>query len=170
VLDAVKVEKAHFWGYSMGGWIGFGMARHAPHRVHALVIGGQHPFASDQAGPRQLVREGKIGGGDAFVSAFVKMAGPISDAYAARLRAADLEAYLAAQQGRGSLEDMLDAMAMPCCVYAGDADPVFSQARSASERIRNSRFFSLPGLTHMQAFVESGKVMPQVVEFLDTGG
>ena len=65
---------------------------------------------------------------------------------------------------------MLEAMAMPCCVYAGDADPVFSQARSASERIPNSRFFSLPGLTHMQAFVESGKVVPQVVEFFDAGG
>ena len=67
------------------------------------------------------------------------------------------------------MEDMLGTMAMPCCVYAGDADPVFSQARSASEQIPNSRFFSLPGLTHMQAFVESRKVVPEVVAFLDAG-
>jgi len=26
VLDALRIEKAHYWGYSMGGWIGFGMA------------------------------------------------------------------------------------------------------------------------------------------------
>src|SRR6185312_14162912 len=45
VLDAERIEKAHFWGYSMGGWIGFGMAKYAPHRVNALIIGGQHPFA-----------------------------------------------------------------------------------------------------------------------------
>jgi pimeloyl-ACP methyl ester carboxylesterase len=53
VLDALSIEKAHFWGYSMGGYIGFGMARYAPRRVNALVIGGQHPFARDQAGLRQ---------------------------------------------------------------------------------------------------------------------
>jgi len=58
-------------------------------------------------------------------------------------------------------------MAMPCCVYAGEADPVFSQARLSSERIPSSRFLSLPGLTHMQAFVESGQVVPLVVEFLN---
>ena len=27
VLDALSVETAHFWGYSMGGYIGFGMAK-----------------------------------------------------------------------------------------------------------------------------------------------
>ena len=48
VLDAERIEKAHFWGYSMGGWVGFGMAKYAPHRVNALIIGGQHPFARDQ--------------------------------------------------------------------------------------------------------------------------
>lgn len=56
------------------------------------------------------------------------------------------------------MEDMLAMMAMPCCIYAGEADPVFSQARLTSEQIPNSRFFSLPGLTHMQAFYESRKV------------
>jgi hypothetical protein len=54
--------------------------------------------------------------------------------------------------------------------YAGEADPAFSQARSACERIPNARSFSLPGLTHMQAFYESGKVVPPVLEFLDAAG
>jgi pimeloyl-ACP methyl ester carboxylesterase len=62
VLDAVAIEMAHFRGYSMGGWIGFGMAKFAPRRVNALVIGGQHPFAHDQSGFRELVREGITGG------------------------------------------------------------------------------------------------------------
>jgi pimeloyl-ACP methyl ester carboxylesterase len=170
VIDAVGVERAHFWGYSMGGYIGFGMAKHAPQRINALVIGGQHPFARNQEGLREMMREGISGGGDAFIVAFEKMEGPISDAYAARLRRADFEVYVAMARDRAGMEDMLGTMAMPCCIYAGDADPVFSQARLASERIANSRFFSLPGLTHMQAFYESRKVVPQVVEFLDAGG
>jgi pimeloyl-ACP methyl ester carboxylesterase len=159
VLDAVGVEKAHFWGYSMGGWIGFGMARHAPHRVDALVIGGQHPFARDQAGLRQWVRTGMTEGGDAFVGGFEKTFGPMSQGYATRLRTADLGAYLAAAQDRDGMEDVLGGMMMPCCVYAGEADPLFAQVKSARERIPNVRFFSLPGFSHLQAFVESSRVL-----------
>ena len=166
VLDTLRIERAHFWGYSMGGYIGFGMAKFAPRRVNALVIGGAHPFARDQSGFRQWLREGVARGPDALVAGFENMAGPIPDTYAARLRSADLEAYLAAARDRAGMEDVLETMTMPCCVYAGEADPLFAQARSASAQISNAHFFSLPGLTHLQAFVESGSVLPQVMEFL----
>jgi hypothetical protein len=94
------------------------------------------------------------------------MVGPISGSYAARLRAADLETYLAAAHDRVGMEDVLEAMTMPCCVYAREADPLFAQTKSASERIPNARFFSLPGLAHLQAVVESSGVLPPVMEFL----
>jgi pimeloyl-ACP methyl ester carboxylesterase len=151
----------------MGGFIGFGMAKYAPQRINALVIGGQHPFARNQEGLRQMMRRGLSEGGDAFVAALEEADGPISGAHAARLRTADFEAYFAMVLDRDSMEDILDTMAMPCCIYAGEADPAFSLARSASERIPNSHFFLLPGLTHMQTFYESGTVVPQVVEFLE---
>ena len=31
VLDDLGIAKTHYFGYSMGGWIGFGMAQFAPH-------------------------------------------------------------------------------------------------------------------------------------------
>ncbi len=165
VLDAAGVAKADFWGYSMGGWVGFGMAKYAPQRVDRLVIGGQHPFARDQSGFRQWLRLGIAEGRDALVAAFEKMAGPISDSYASRLRAADLETWLASVEDRESIEGVLETMAMPCCIYAGEADPQFAQANSASERIPGASFFSLPGLSHIQAFTASDRVLKQVMEF-----
>jgi pimeloyl-ACP methyl ester carboxylesterase len=166
VLDAVGVEKAHYWGYSMGGAIGFGMAEHAPSRVDALVIGASHPFTHDATMQRQLVRAGIAGGCDAFVAAYEKIAGPASGADATELRAGDYQAWLAASLDRDGMEDMLSSMAMRCCIYAGDADPAFARAKLASQRIANARFFSLPGLSHTQAFVESSSVLPPVIEFL----
>ena len=56
VVDAMGVAKAHFWGYSMGGWIGFGMAKYAPDRVDRLVIGGSHPYARDQSSVREFLQ------------------------------------------------------------------------------------------------------------------
>ena len=166
VLDTLKIEKAHFWGYSMGGWIGFGMAKHAPNRLDKLVIGGQHPFARDQSGFRQWLRHGIAEGPDALVTAFESMAGPIPEAYADCLRTADLQAWLAAVEDRVSNEDVLGTMTMPCCLYAGDADPIFAQAKQASERIPNAVFFALPGLSHLEGFRESRRVLPPIMEFL----
>ena len=33
VLDALNIDQAHCWGYSMGGYIGYGMADTAPGRL-----------------------------------------------------------------------------------------------------------------------------------------
>src|SRR5215471_584828 len=44
VLDDLGRATANFWGYSMGGRIGFGLAKYAPERIAAFVIGGQHPY------------------------------------------------------------------------------------------------------------------------------
>jgi len=166
VLDAIGIKRAHYWGYSMGGWVGFGMAQFAPERVDRLVIGGQHPFARSMENLRQMVRAGIDGGADAFVAAFHKTFGPTEGAFAKRLRAADLHAYLALSQDRPALDELLPQMSMPCCLYAGDADGVFGQARSASERIPGAVFFSLPGLDHCEAFRRAELVLPRVVPFL----
>jgi pimeloyl-ACP methyl ester carboxylesterase len=169
VLDATGIEKAHFWGYSMGGWVGFGMAQFAPERVDRLVIGGQHPFARSMEHLRQMVRAGIEGGADAFVAAFHKTFGPAEGAFAERLRAADLRAYLALSRDRTALDELLPRMSMPCCLYVGDADDVCGQARSASERIPGAMFFSLPGLDHCEAFSRAELVLPRVMPFLVGG-
>src|SRR5215470_5840575 len=70
VLDALRIEKAHYWGYSMGGWIGFGMAKFACDRLDRLVIGGQHPFSGNMEHLRGMVRAGIDGGTEAFLAAF----------------------------------------------------------------------------------------------------
>jgi hypothetical protein len=94
------------------------------------------------------------------------MAGPTPQAYADRLRRADLQAWLAAVEDRVSIEDVLGTMTMPCCLYAGDADPIFAQAKQASERVPNAIFFALPGLTHLEGFLESHRVLPPILKFL----
>ncbi|WP_339933470.1 alpha/beta fold hydrolase [uncultured Brevundimonas sp.] len=40
VLDAIDSERAHIIGYSMGGWAAVGMAKHYPHRLSSLAVGG----------------------------------------------------------------------------------------------------------------------------------
>jgi pimeloyl-ACP methyl ester carboxylesterase len=76
VLDGLAIETAFFWGYSMGGWIGFGTPKYARQRIRALVIGGQHPYARNMEPLRQIARRGLAQGSEAFVAAMEEMFGP----------------------------------------------------------------------------------------------
>jgi pimeloyl-ACP methyl ester carboxylesterase len=166
VLDALDIAKALFWGYSMGGWIGFGIAKYARERVRALVIGGQHPYARSVEPLRQMVRRGITQGSGAFVAGMEEMFGPESPERRGRLLSADLEALLALAQDRPSLEDIVPTMVMPCCLYAGEVDPIYSEVKACSKHISGATFFSLPGLSHCEAYARSELVLPRVTGFL----
>ena len=165
VLDALDIAKALFWGYSMGGWIGFGIAKYAKERVHALVIGGQHPYARRMGSLRRMVQRGIAQGSGAFVTGMEEMFGPESAERKERLLLADLEAYLALAQDRPGLEDILPTMLMPCCLYAGETDPIYLEVKACSQRIPRVTFFSLPGLSHCDAYARSELVLPRVTGF-----
>jgi pimeloyl-ACP methyl ester carboxylesterase len=170
VLDSLGIETAHFWGYSMGGYIGFGLAKHAPRRLRTFVAGGAHPYARDQSGHRQLLREGLVGGGDAFVTAFVKAMGPISDDFATSLRSADFRAWLAAAGDRVGVEDGLGNVRGRCCIYCGDLDPLFEQAKLAAGRIPKAEFVEFRGYSHLQAFTQSSDILSRVLPVLNASG
>src|SRR5512135_846948 len=44
VVDDLGLEKVHYLGYSMGGEIGFGLAKYYAHRLLSLLVGGASPF------------------------------------------------------------------------------------------------------------------------------
>ena len=57
VLDDLGVPSASFLGYSMGGWIGFGLAKHFPQRIDAFIIGGAHAYAENTQAIRDRMPE-----------------------------------------------------------------------------------------------------------------
>jgi len=93
--------------------------------------------------------------------------GPISDDYATSLRSADLRAWLAAAGDRVGVEDALGNITGRCCIYCGDLDPLFEQAKLASQQIPKAEFVTLHGYSHLQAFTQSSSVLLQVLSVLD---
>ena len=47
VLDELGIDKTHYFGYSLGGRLGWGLAKYTPERLHSLIIGGNSPAAYD---------------------------------------------------------------------------------------------------------------------------
>jgi len=165
VLDDLGIAKAHYFGYSMGGWIGFGVARYAPERCRSLIIGGADPYARSAEVWREFVRVGVEKGPEAFVAMWEEEYGALPPALRERMLAYDYEALVAVAQDHESLEAVLPTMTMPCLLYVGELDepePVEECAR----QIAGATFFTLPGLDHGGAITRSDAVLPHVRRFL----
>lgn len=164
VLDDLDIDKAHYFGYSMGGWIGFGIARYAPERFYSLVIGASHPYERSMETNRKSFRLGAEAYLENSMANWPEMAA--SDWYRVRKGANDLKALLALTKDRSDLSDVIPTMTMPCFVYVGEADDLFQQVRECAGQLPNAIFVSLPGLDHGQGFRYSHEAMPHVKEFL----
>ena len=120
VLDELGIPKAHFFGYSMGGVIGFAMANFAPERLLSLIIGAAHPFADNLDSFRNV--DGKDP--DIFVKALEAFLGEkIAPEIVPLVLTNDLEALAAAAQPRPNMEDMLPTLNIPSLLFSGTEDP-----------------------------------------------
>ena len=166
VLDEVGVEDAAFWGYSDGARIGLGVAKHAPGRLRALVMGGHHPF--EYRVPPHLRMNGHDPEDcvDKLLVAIQADPSRLTPLGRQILLKNDFVALAAAQQDEPSLEDLLPEIRMPCLVYGGERDVDFEAIQRGACAIPDVTFFSLSDLDHAFAFSTSDRVLPHVTAFL----
>ena len=165
VLDALAVSKAHFFGYSMGGRIGFGIAEHAPDRVYSLILGGNHPYQPPPASEDPWIP--MLQQGAHIIPSIWGVL--LSSTLEARLVQNDVEALVAIRQNRGSRqgsEEILPKMSMPCLLYAGEGDPYCPRVKECSTQIPNATFVSVPDLGHADTLFQSDLILPELNKFL----
>ena len=171
VLDDLGIDTAHFWGYSMGGWVGFGVAKYAPERFCSLIIGGTDANEQDPDAPDPYLAFFKAGMENvlrAAESAFGRWWTPELEA---KIAAMDLEARIAYRSLKHcGLEDNLPEMTIPCLLYVSEGDSRYADVKRCSEIIPSATFVSFPGPGHVQTFCRSDLALPHVREFLATVG
>ncbi len=169
VLDELNIDRTHYWGYSMGGLIGFALGQFAPERFTTIIPAGASPYPmpAGMADPMMPMLKQGVAGIRAVYGDYV------TPGFEARLQDSDMEALIALRRRRfrtAGFTGSLPKMIMPCLLYAGDADPVFDAVKSAVPSMPNASFFSLPGYGHIQAMMEAHAVLPRVMEFLRAAG
>ena len=172
VLDAEEIDRAHFWGYSMGGHVGYALGRLAPDHVASLVLGEATPFGGYPRlaeGDAMLdgLRQGMTGLAAQWEAEFPNCW--LSPGERERTLASDAEALAAARLAHlmepDLAEDAVAAIHTPALLYAGtldEPDPVERAARL----MPNAAFVALEGLDHAQTFERGDQVLPRVREFL----
>jgi pimeloyl-ACP methyl ester carboxylesterase len=173
VLDAEGIERAHFWGYSLGGWIGFALGVYAPDRVASLIIGGAHPFTGN---PRPIDGDYFLDGFRDGMAPFVAACEADDPAYFVstgereRWLAADVDALRAVRLTNLTEPDLernaVAAIRVPTLIYAGTLDNPEPKAEAA-RLLPNASFVALDGLDHAQAMNRADLVLPHVLAFLE---
>lgn len=169
VLDAVGVATAHYWGYSMGGRMGFATAQYAPHRLRSVVIGGDGATTPDKEGYLQWAERLRTGGPEGLVAGWERAFDRLPASLRCRLLASDVEA-LAANRIHGStapnLQEGLSRIALPTFVYCGERDELYTAAQAAAARVPRATFLTLSDMTHFQGLTNSDAILPHVRTFL----
>ncbi|MCA9900935.1 MAG: alpha/beta hydrolase [Ardenticatenaceae bacterium] len=168
ILDALKINIVHFWGYSMGGYTGFYLAYLYPKRIKSVIVGGSHPYEMDGSDLLGLFQLGIEEGADEVVKAMQKHM-DVSPQFEQRLRSLDFQAQAACVQGssnRKSLAEQLPSMKMPFLLYAGDQDGDYLLAKKAAPILPNAELFGLPNLDHGSTSGAVELIIPKVKTFL----
>lgn len=172
ILDAEGIERTHFWGYSLGGWVGSLLGVAAPDRLRSLIIGASHPFGGH---PRPSESDAFLEGlrrGMAVLVHDWEASVPdfwLSPGERQRWLAADPEALAAARLQRLTEPDLsresIAAIRISALLYAGTRDEP-AAVEHAARAMSNAEFVSLEGLDHAQTLARSDLIMPSVLAFL----
>lgn len=183
ILDELGIDKTGYFGYSMGGKIGYRVPIYAPQRFSYLILGGMgYPITGKEdredgivnqtiADLENAFREAPESPMEFFVAAREKRTGaPLPPDRRAIMLANDARAYLIyARKSRDIVspkaEEILPKISLPVLIFAGENDPWCPLAKRCAALIPCAQFASLPGLDHA-AFLRSDLVLPIVKEFL----
>lgn len=131
VLDAVRADRAHLVGYSMGAWTATGVAIHYPERLASITLGGW-----DASGG--VAHGGGVASSFDFVLAAARARVPEVVAWvAADVEPALCACFRALSEFDGA-EAALAALHCPVLLWSGDEDA----CRGAMKALADARGFS----------------------------
>ena len=172
VMDDINVEKSHYFGFSMGGRVGFELAAYHPERFLSFILGAQTPGSRNEHGNESdRKRITLFEKGPEALKRVMARSKKEYESYLESTLTGDLKAYTAKTKANAMREDIsghLIGLTVPCLVYAGESDSLAHEsAKEHSGKMPTARFVSLPGLNHMESIARTDIIIPMVSSFLN---
>ncbi len=169
VVDDLGVSNVHFWGYSLGGYIGFGLSELARDRLFAAIIGGSHPHPLDPEVINRAIQSLESGMSH-YIASVEEETGRLPEPYRKRRLAQDPQALIASMVARRDLMSSYDRNLAhrdtPFLLYAGTEDAICNQVRVIANNSPSAVFAAINGVDHGEVFIRSDLVLPHAEAFL----
>ena len=173
ILDHLGIKKANYLGYSMGGWLGLGLASAFPKRFYSIIVGGIGPEALSPE-PSRHWREPMIealkGGMDVFCQQVEAVENrTMSEEERVRYLAQDHEALTAmlTLEEEPDFRQALANLDVEILLYVGELDIHHDSARELCDGLERARFLSIPGRGHGDATEPRDFLVSEITQFLE---
>lgn len=175
VLDTLGIKKAHFFGASIGGSLGFVLTELYPDRFVSFIIGSAHPYGDTQPigcnlfGPefRELLAQEGIAG---FVTAMEEryLGRRFHEGVRVNYLQNDPQALISANTPEWrDRSSTLSNITVPVLLFAGDQDPVSEYQAEIASHIPNCQVEILKDTDHAEAYWKGVElVAPLIARFL----
>ena len=168
VMDAESVERAHLWGYSMGGHQVMRLWDRAPERVISAILGGSAATERPKLGEDHPQVAALRAGMDAYIEFMDPTGNMLSEEARNFQRAHDPTALAELRVSMLEWPEQGPELTCPTLVYAGDQDGVHNAARHYATTLPNARFESVLGGNHGTTFAVSPPIVTFVRQFLES--
>ncbi|MCG3227420.1 MAG: alpha/beta hydrolase [Candidatus Heimdallarchaeota archaeon] len=173
VLDELKIESAHCWGYSLGGYLAFCLSRDYPERFYSYIIGGAQPkgLTKEVKEFQNSIREKMKDGADGLIAIVKEKGEEVTPEAEKGFRAMDYEAINAWMNSAdlfSRVDEHLPELEEPFLFYAGEKDEwnPYPQLLETRNEMKNATAILFEDMGHEVQFIE-GVVLPYVLKFLN---
>ena len=181
LLDALKIDTAHFVGLSIGGMIGQCLALNYADRLQSLTLCDTEPIIPDEAKPlfQERMHEARTKGMQSlvqgtlerwFTKAYLKQNPLEVDLIRHQISTTSVAGYLGCSEAILDLNylDRLSEIELPTRIIVGEDDsgtPV-EASKAIQERIPHSRLVVLPSAAHLSNIEQAEAFNATLLEFL----
>lgn len=173
IMDKLEIEKAHFWGYSFGGYLGLCLTKYYPNRFLSFLFGGISPqeLTEEVWDAVRKLHDSLKAGKEAYISRLVKGGREITPEKRAELESFDYKALAAILSSKDiflPMDEHLPELDIPVLFYAGEDDEYghFPRQLEIGKKMKNVKVVGIPNHGHA---VQRQKdlVLPHILEFLE---
>ena len=182
LLDALKIERAHFAGISMGGMTTLFLAQRYPKRFERLIACDCGPASSPASAQQwaERVAVAKAGGMEALVEPtvarwfppeFVATKAPVLDKVRGMIRTTPFAGFAgcAAALSDYDLKPGLDAITHPTLLIVGSKDATLPGIKQINAAVKGSKLVELEGAGHLSNLEQPAQFTAAIREFLAAG-
>jgi pimeloyl-ACP methyl ester carboxylesterase len=142
ILDNLQLDKIIYWGYSLGGIVGWHLAKYFPSKLSKLIVGGADVSHITPPNP--------------FLNLMTLKEN--------RENIINKKAELPQE----NIKDILSTIQFPCLVYGGEKDRFcYPQMLEYTKKIPECEIFTLSNANHFDGIKNSEQVLPKVLSFLE---
>ena len=176
VLDSLGIERAAFWGYSSGCWVGYALAATRPERVEALIASGaigsrDYTESKERLDAERRAALARRHGLGHLIKGLEEAEGTAFPGWFRR-QMVDTDREMFALEVLGATEwqgpwSILHRIQCPVLMLVGESEDPEADGPRAASILSNARCVTLQGLGHVGAYLRSDLALAQAVPFLE---